>query len=188
MPSIRLFARGVSMLAVFAFSGLAVAQSPNASTELGIGTRIGIRFVVALVINLLLGGALVAFDPHYASRRVNNIRDDPGGAFVWGLLFGIGVPIALVILAISIIGLIIAVPGFIALFVIGLVGNAVTVVWIGDILTGSLETVEMKTVAYGALALAIPAAIPILGNLIGTLLGFFGLGVVGRDVYKSWRD
>ena len=174
--------RAAGALAVVALSGLAAAQSPNAGTQFGFE----IRFVIVLVINLLLGGALVGFGPNYARDTVTELREDPGAAFLWGLIFGIGVPIVLVILAVTIIGLVVAIPGLIILMVVGLVGNAVTIVWLGSLLNGG--SIGGKSAVLGAVALAVPAAIPVLGNLVTTLVGFFGLGVVGRRLYKSYRN
>jgi hypothetical protein len=115
------------------------------------------------------------------------IRDDTGGAFLWGLLVGIGVPIALVLIAITIIGLVVTIPGLIVLFFVSLIGNAVTVCWIGGALIGR-DGPDGVAVGVGAVVLAVVGAVPILGNLVTTLLGFFGLGVVGRDLYASWQD
>lgn len=187
MPSIRSLVRVGTAIAALAVVGLAAAQSPNAGSGLGLGTRLGIRFATSLLVYLLLGGALVALGPRYARETVTELRDDPGGAFVWGSLVGIGVPIVLVLVALTIVGLIVAVPGLIALAVVGVVGNAVTVVWFGHSLTDG-DSLDGKTVLVGALVFAVPASIPALGNLLTTLLGFFGLGVVGRRLYESWRE
>lgn len=190
MPSTRLLARAPVALAgvafaVLALSGVAVAQTPTAGRGLGLGTRIGIRFVVSLVFNLLLAGALVGLGPRYATETVDAIRDDPGAAFGWGLLVGIGVPILLALLAITIIGLVVAIPGFLLLAVVGIVGNAVAIVWVGTLLGDG--RVGGTAAAVGALAVAIPASIPVLGNLVTSVIGFFGIGVVGRSLYVSWK-
>lgn len=186
MPSARSLVRASAALAAFVFAvvGTAVAQSPNAAPELGLGAR----FAVVLVVNLVLAGALVAFGPRYAARTVADLREDPGGAFVWGLAVGIGGPILLAIFAITIIGLVVAIPGAVAFAILGIVGSAVTVVWIGDLLVDGRGTVDGKTAAVGALALSVPESVPILGNLVSVVLGFFGLGVVSAGVYRSWRD
>jgi len=186
MPSTRLLARASSGLAACALAGLAAAQSPAIESELGLATRVALRFGVVLLINLVLGGGLYLLAPEYARRMVAEIRDDAGSAFLWGLLVGIALPIALVLLAITIIGLLITIPGLIALFFAGLVGNAVTICWLGTFLTGH-DGPDGVAVGVGALVLALVGAIPLLGNLATTLLGFFGLGVVGRDFYRSWQ-
>jgi uncharacterized protein involved in cysteine biosynthesis len=186
MPSIRSLSFGSSVAAACAFAGVAAAQ-PEMGSELGFATRIGLRFAVVLVINLVLGGALLGITPEYARRMVTAIRDDAGTAFLWGLLAGVAVPIALVLIAITIIGLLVTIPGLIALFFVGLVGNAVTICWVGTLLTGRADP-DGAAVGVGAAVLAAVGAVPLLGNLVTTLLGFVGLGVVGRDLYTSWRD
>lgn len=138
------------------------------------------------MINLVLGGALYLLAPDYTRRMVADIRDDAGTAFLWGLLVGIAVPIALVLIAITIIGLLITIPGLLALFFLTLIGNAVTVCWIGTLLTGN-DAPDGTAVGIGAVVLAVVGAIPVLGNLVTTLVGFVGLGVVGRDLYTSWQ-
>jgi len=37
-------------------------------------------------------------------------------------------------------------------------------------------------VIIGAVVLTVPEAIPVLGNLVAMLLGFFGLGAVGQSL------
>jgi len=186
MPSTRLLARAPSALAALSLTGVAAAQSPVAESELGLATRVGLSFGVILLINLVLGGGLYLLAPDYTRRMVSEIRDDAGAAFLWGLLTGIAVPIALVLIAITIIGLLVTIPGLIALFFLGLIGNAVTVCWLGTLLTGH-DGPDGTAVGVGALVLALVGAIPVLGNLVTTLLGFFGLGVVGHDLYTSWQ-
>ena len=182
MPSSRLPALLVSVVAACSLAGVAAAQ-PEMGSEFGLAARTALRFVVVLVINLVLGGALLLLAPAYARRMVAAIGD----AFLWGLLVGIGVPIALVLIAITIIGLVVTIPGLIVLFFVGLIGNAVTICWIGGVLTGRGDP-DGVAVGVGAVVLAVVGAVPILGNLVTTLLGFFGLGVVGRDLYASWQD
>lgn len=185
MPSTRSLALGGGAAVLVGLQGLAAAQAPNAADEIGLGAGLLIEFLVSLVVYLLLGGALVTFGPRYATARVSDVREDPGGAFGWGLVVGIAVPIVLVILALTIIGLIVAVPGVLVLFVLGVVGNAVTVVWIGAELADTGGDVDGYAVGVGALALAVVSAIPLLGGFLTTVIGLFGLGAVSRDAYQS---
>lgn len=186
MPSTRTLLRGSALAALLALQGVAVAQAPETGSELGVGARLAIRFGVALVVNLLLGGALVAFGPRYATDSVRALQDDPGTAFGWGLLVGIVVPIVLAILAATIVGLVVAIPGALVLVAVGIVGNAVTIVWIGDSIAGSGGEVGASAVAVGALLLAGVLTVPVLGNLLTTIVGFFGLGVVSRGLYHGY--
>jgi len=185
MPSTRLLAPTLSALAGCSFVGVAAAQSSMGS-EPEFLVQFGLRFGAVFVVNLVLGGALLGLAPEYAQQMVAELRDDAGAAFLWGLLAGIALPIGLVLLALTIIGLVITIPGLIALFFLGLVGNAVTICWLGTLLRGR-ESPDGLSVVAGAFALAVVGAIPLLGNLVTTLVGFFGLGVVAEDVYASWE-
>ena len=187
MPSTRSLARvgsvAVPVVAALSLAGLAAAQSPVADADLGV--RLATQFVGGFLVNLVLAGLLVLLAPSYARRTVGAIRDDPGSAFLWGLLVGIAVPIGLVLLAFTIIGLLITIPGLIALAILGVVGNAVAVCWFGGLLTGG--DVDGAAVGAGALVFAVLGVVPIVGTLATTLLSFLGLGVVGRDLYTSWQ-
>ncbi|WP_225335775.1 hypothetical protein [Halomicrobium urmianum] len=189
MPSTRSIASvGGSLALGLAVTGVAAAQAPGTGTGLDLHVELAARFVGAFIGNLIVGGLLVALGPGYAADKVDEIADDPVAAFVWGLLVGIGVPIVLALFAITILGLVVTIPGLIVVAIVGLVGQAVSVVWVGDAIAGSGSRVGGKAALVGAVALAVPAAIPILGNLLTTLIGFFGIGVVGRGLYESWRD
>lgn len=187
MPSRRVLAPAGGLVALLALSSVAVAQGPSPGAELDIGMRVGIRFVVSFVVSVVLGGGLIAFGPRYANGIVSDLHEDPITAFGWGLLVGIGVPIALFLIALTIIGLLVTIPGLIVLFVLGVVGNAVTVVWIGDLLSGADVELNGRTVLIGALTLAVLAAVPVLGDFVVAVLEFVGLGAVSRRLYGSWR-
>lgn len=189
MPSKRTLAGLGSLVAVVGFSGIAAAQSPTAGTGLGLPARLGIRLAVSFVVYLVLGGACGALGPEYTTSRVREIQDDPGSAFGWGFIVGLLVPIGLVLLAITIIGLIVTIPGLIVLGIFQLIGFGVTVVWLGNTVAGTRDgSVGAKDAVVGAVVLALPFAIPVVGQLLVNLIGWFGLGVVGRNVYENWSD
>lgn len=180
-------ARSAGLVALLAVPAVAAAQSgrPDPGSRLLLEVVVG--FVVSLVINLILAGALLAFATEYAGERLEDVHEDPGGSFLWGLAFGVGIPILLVILAVTVVGLIVALPGAIALFVVGIAGNAVTVLWVGSLLTGGTGSPRVEHVAVGALAMAVLGSIPVVGRFLASVVGLFGLGAVGRDLYLSWR-
>lgn len=189
MPSTRSIAGvGCSLALGLAATGVAAAQAPGTGTGLDVELELAARFVGAFVGNLIVGGLLVALGPRYATDKVDEIADDPAAAFVWGLLVGIGVPILLVLLAITIVGLVVTIPGLLGLAVVGVVGQAVSVAWVGDAIAGRGGRIGGKAALVGAVALAVPAAVPMLGDLITSIVGFFGVGVVGRGLYESWQE
>jgi hypothetical protein len=74
---------------------------------------------------LLLGGLAVLLGPNYVRKRIEEIRERPGEAVVWGLIVTIAVPLALILLAITIIGLLVTIPGLLLVAVVGLFGTGV---------------------------------------------------------------
>jgi hypothetical protein len=185
MLSPRLLSRMSGVVVLLALSGLAAAQSPTAGPEIGLPTRLTIWLGVPLIVNLILASGLVLLGSDYATKTVADLHANPVGAFAWGLVVGIGVPIALVLVGLTVIGLVITIPGFILLALVGIVGSAVTIVWVGSTLPWTGDTVGANAAISGAVALTIIGAIPLLGGLIIGLLGFCGLGIVGRNLYTS---
>jgi len=82
MPSTLSVALAGNAVLLVALPGNLFAQSPGAGAELGFGVRLGIRFVVAFVLNLLVGGALVGLGPRYVTIQVNRIQNDSRPAFL----------------------------------------------------------------------------------------------------------
>lgn len=185
MPSMRLFALTAGVAALAGLPGAAVAQSVGGSSEPGLVIELAIRFVVGLVVYGLLGGGLVALAPEYARETVAEITEDPGTAFGWGLVAGLLIPILLGLLAVTIIGLVVAIPGALLLFIVGIAGNAVTVVWVGTWFGD--DGPSGRAAALGTVTMAGVGAVPLLGGFATTVVGFFGLGVVSRRLYRNWQ-
>ncbi|WP_336339237.1 hypothetical protein [Haloarcula brevis] len=188
MPSKHALRSLGSLLAVLGLSGVATAQStaPDGFTNpaFGVVLQFGIGFVVLAV----LGAAAAAIGPEYTTNAVREIQDDPGAAIGWGILVGILLPIGLVLLALTVIGALISIPGLLLLGVLGIVGTGITAVWVGNSVIGDDGTVSVTDGVAGALLLAVPFAIPVVGGFLLNLITLVGLGVVGRDLYESWSD
>ncbi|POG57134.1 hypothetical protein [Haloferax marisrubri] len=175
----------LSLLGVLALAGTAAAQNFESAQQLSPVFRAGVSFLVDLVV----GGILVAAAPAYTRDAIAEIRDDPGGSFLWGLGVGIGGLIVLVLLAITIIGLLVAIPGFLAFILLGIVGGAVSTVLLGSLVTGTASSGPPPlgvSVAVGALIAAVLSLVPILGGVILFVVDTLGLGVIGRNLIRSW--
>ncbi|WP_254522321.1 hypothetical protein [Natrinema caseinilyticum] len=176
------------IVAVTAGAGTAAARSTGGN-GLGFGTSLAVQFIGLFLVNGLIAGLLVAFGPRYAKQTVTEIQDEPDTAFGWGLLVLLGVPIALVLLAITIVGLVVSIPGLIVVGIVELVGTAVAVVWVGTLVTRHTgDRIGGKDAAVGALVLSALESIPILGVFVTAFVGFIGGGVVGRRLYRWWQD
>lgn len=76
----------LSLLGVLALAGTAAAQNFESAPQLSPMFRAGGSFLIDLVV----GGILVAAAPSYTRDAIAEIRDDPDGSFLWGLGVSIG--------------------------------------------------------------------------------------------------
>lgn len=116
------------------------------------------------------------FAPEYTDRTTTRIHDDPVGTLLYGIGIGIVVAIVLVILILTVIGILLAIP----LILVVLVLNELGYLAVGRALTDSWGIALL--VAMGASAIV--GLVPILGGLLGLVLGSFGLGAA----YFDYRD
>lgn len=169
-------------------STVASAQTAETIREFGLFPTIGLRLVGGIVGNFVAGGLLVALAPRFARERVRAIRDDPGSTFVWGLLTGIGVPILLALAAVTIIGLLIAIPGYLLLIPVGIAGTGVTILWLGGAVCRATDAASDHPLLVGSAATGVIYAVPFLGDFVISVLTFLGLGSVGKALYEGYRD
>lgn len=157
--------------------------------------------VYAFVANLLLGGVLLALFPRFSEGIADRVRTDSVRTGLVGLGVLVGVPLGLVAITLTIVGIPLAfVGGLLFLFVIwiGLVyGRFVLGVWLLSAAvpgqseeTGAddqerLGGVDPKWIALvlGLLVGGILAFVPLVGELINLLLLLLGLGAVALGVY-----
>ncbi|WP_058995607.1 hypothetical protein [Haloarcula sp. CBA1127] len=188
MPSKQAVSSLGSLLAVLGLAGVATAQPTAPGGSAGPALNVVLRFGVGFVILAVLGAAAAAIGPTYTTNAVREIQDDPGDAIGWGILVGILVPIGLVLLALTIIGALVSIPGLLLIGILGIVGTGITAVWVGNSVIGDDGTVSATDGVAGGLLLAVPFAIPVVGGLLLNLITLVGLGVVGRGLYENWTD
>ena len=188
MPSKQAVSSLGSLLAVVGLSGVATAQSTVPGGTANPAFRVILRFGVGFVILAVLGAAAAAIGPKYTTNAVREIQDDLGGAIGWGVLAGIFVPIGLVILALTVIGALVSIPGLLLIGVLSIIGTGITAVWVGNSVIGDAGTVSATDGVAGGLLLAVPFAIPVVGGLLLNLITLVGLGVVSHGLYEDWTD
>jgi hypothetical protein len=188
MPSKHAVSSLGSLLAVFGLAGVAAAQPTAPNGASGPALSVVLRFGVGFVVFTVLGVAATAIGPKYTTNAVRDIQDDPGAAIGWGILVGILLPIGLVLLALTVIGALISIPGLLLIGVLGIIGSGITAVWVGNSVVGDDGAVSATDGVAGGLLLAVPFAIPVVGGFLVNLVTLVGLGVVGRGLYEDWSD
>ncbi|KTG30761.1 hypothetical protein [Haloferax profundi] len=188
VPLRKPLAASLGLVSLLAFAGVTSAQTVETTQQFSPV----FRGLTTFFVDIVVGGILVAALPAYTRDSISEIRDDPGGSFLWGLLVGIGGLVALVVLAITIIGLLVAIPGFVAFFVVALVGGAVATVFLGStvtrVLSGRSQSRPSLGIALvvGAFVAAVLSVVPLVGGLVLFVVDTLGLGVVGRTLYRSY--
>jgi hypothetical protein len=155
--------------------GLGPQGAPVANPFLNlVGSAIG-----AFLTTLVVGAILVAVAPDYTERKIASLLEEPVSAFLYGFVSLLFFALVILVLAITIFGLLIAVPLALMLYIAWAVGGAIAFLAIGDRLVGR-DDGWAKPLVVGA---GINGALTLTG--IGGLLTFAiagaGFGAVLRD-------
>ena len=162
--------------------------SPTAGLERHV--RLAINFVVTFVVSLIVAGIVYGISPGFTEDGVREVRDDPVGTFVTGLIANVVIIIAMVLLAITVIGLLVVIPSIFVLFFLGVAGNAVGVIALGAALTATGSGVgdASKSILVGALTLSVVGAIPVVGGIFTFLVHTAGFGYVVDYLLERRRE
>jgi uncharacterized RDD family membrane protein YckC len=152
--------------------------------EPGIGWAWGLAFIF---LALYVFVALLFRDA--VSRCADTVEAQPGMALVAALLSILLIPIAVVLLCITVIG-VAAIPFVLfGAFCVGLFGKAVMLAWLGRRVvgrSGRLGHPAIAVIVGGLIVLAL-YLIPVLGFLVYNVLGLLGFGAVVYTLILAGR-
>ena len=136
-----------------------------------------LSFVMMVVVGLVF--ALVA--PKWLFRLSEAIKRFPGPCAGWGALFLFGVPVAVVVAFMTVVGMSLAVVAAFAYFVALYLGQIVTALLIGRLLLGMREETGSRGRLFGAFVLGLflirlVRFIPGIGAFVWAATALFGLG------------
>lgn len=144
----------------------------------------------ALLLNLLLGAALLVFFPRFSNGVATRVADDPVRTGLVGVAVVVGMPLLLVVFAITVIGIPVTIAGaflFALLAWIGLVyGRFAVAAWVL-----SLIRVDNRWLALiaGMVGGALFVQVPYLGSLGNLLIWLLGLGALAVGLYsRRWQS
>ena len=166
-----------------------VVRNPDLETGGSAAPSIpGAAFTVFfLLTNLLLGAILLLAFPGFSRRLVDRTVERPGRTGLAGLGVLVGVPIGLLLLAITIVGIPLAVAGA-GLYVLSLwVGSIYGRYVLGAWLLGLADR-ENRWVALllGVVLLAVLGEVPIVGGLADLVVLLGGLGALGLGLRAAY--
>lgn len=135
--------------------------------------------VGSFVTTLVVGAILVAVAPEYLEDRMAAVLEDPVGSFVYGFAVFLLLILVTIVLAITIIGIIVAVPLAILGYVVWAFGSGVAFLAIADRLVGHDD--GWTTPLFVAAALNGGLVLTGIGGLVGFVVGAAGFGAVLED-------
>jgi cytoskeletal protein CcmA (bactofilin family) len=176
--------------------GGTVEGERRASSDVGVVPSVPIPGVVLsaywLLATAALGAVLLAAFPRYSWAAANTITADTLSTFAVGLATAVAAPIALVLLAATLVGLPLAIVGAAGFFAVAWIGSVLARYAIGAWLL-SLVDREHKWAALGAgiLLVAVLGRLPVVGLVVRAVVVVLGVGVVAlgiRAAYVVLRD
>jgi cytoskeletal protein CcmA (bactofilin family) len=148
-----------------------------------------VGWAYGLLANLLLGAVALLIFPAFSTRLSDRVASDPLRSGGVGLLLLVGIPVLLVVLFISLIGIPL---GLIGMLVYGLV------LWLGYVYGSfaigswllSLADAENRWLALfvGLLAVSLVGLVPILGGLVEFAVLLLGLGALAHGLGDRYRN
>ncbi|WP_254521782.1 bactofilin family protein [Natrinema caseinilyticum] len=174
----------------------AVAGSVEEDSSLGIDAAPTVQpfatWIVAvytLVVNLLLGAVLLALFPRFSDSVATSVATGPIRSGLIGLGVFVGIPVLLIALAITIVGIPLSIVGAIAFSFL---------LWIATVYGWyAIAAAVLSALGIGnrwlalVVGLVVGAAItrvPIVGGLITFLVLLLGLGAIARGLYGHRRN
>jgi len=155
---------------------------PIPSLNLNLLTRRAFNFnlvnqLLKLITNVLLAVLIVALFPVPVTRVLKGIEGNPGRMVLIGLLAWVIIIPLTVLVALTIIGIPIAILLGIAVWIAGRLGTAALAIFIGRALLKDTQS-EPAVAAVGALLMGAVTMIPIVGGMVGLVVSLVTLGAV----------
>ena len=142
----------------------------------------------ALAANLLLGAVLLGLFPRFSDRVADHVASAPARSGLVGLGVLVGVPILLVAVAITVIGIPLAFVGafgFALLIWVGIVyGRFAVAAWLLSLIGAENRWLAL---VVGLVAGALLAEVPYVGGLVNFVVFLLGLGALVRGLYTHRR-
>ena len=142
---------------------------------------------VAVTVSLLvLGIVLLAVVPAALAAGYAVARNQAGSALGWGLLVAIGLPVASVLVMITIVGIPLGLLALVSLVLLYAVGYVVAALAAGRLMVKEPASRYLAFVA-GLLALRVVGLVPFGGGLVTFLASAYGLGAVAIAGWRAAR-
>ncbi|WP_424018792.1 hypothetical protein ACOZ4N_04770 [Halorientalis pallida] len=156
-----------------------VGSGPGVNVNVDPVAGVASSAVGSFVLTVVVGAIMVTIAPGYTKSKLDTLRDEPVGSFVYGVLTLVLSAIIFVALLFSLIGIPVAIVLFFALLLVWGVGSAIAFLAIADRLVdaddGWLKPLLLAGALNGGLTLTG------IGGLVAFCIGAAGFGAVLRD-------
>lgn len=167
----------------------------NPDLEVGGGPGAGslvpgwILGVYAVVVNLLVGALLLLAFPGFSRGLVDRTTASPGRTGFLGLGVLVGVPILLVLVALTIVGIPLSIAGFVLWVLLAWIGSIYGRYVLGAWLL-SLVDRDNRWVALvlGVVLIAVLVRIPVVGGIVDFGVLVWGLGALAWGLWAAYRS
>lgn len=179
-PSRLFFPLMIASVGALALTGIASAQQsvPGQDGHLSLW----LSFIVHLGLTIVVGAVALAGFENWSTRTIDRIRTRPGVSFLAGLGLSILAIVVLVVLFLTVIGIIVAVPMAIVFTVLSVVGYSLVAVAIGVTLYDRVD--RWVGLLIGALILSVLALIPFVEGIVSLVVGSIGIGSIALGYFE----
>lgn len=158
---------------------VALAEPPRVTAgEILIGTAL--EFVMSVVILGIIGAIVLAIAPDFTADGVDYLHAEPAEAFLYGIVAYVVVIGATILLAITIVGLLVVIPGLIVVAILGFGATTVALIalgsWLRSAFGGGVATEYGTALVVGAGAWAAIDVVPVVGGIVTFVIGTMGFG------------
>ncbi|MFC5134407.1 MULTISPECIES: hypothetical protein [Haloferacaceae] len=147
--------------------------------DVTVGQGVAGGAVAAFLTTLAVAAVLVAVRPAYVERMTDAVLERPASSFLYGLFLLLALFVSVFMLAITGIGLLLAVPLLLVAYVVWAVGAAVAYLAVADRLVGH-DDGWPKAILVAAALNGVLAATGV-GALVALAIGATGFGAVLDD-------
>ena len=144
--------------------------------------------VYGFLVSFVLGAVLLLAFPAGTDRVRDRVREDPLMSGLYGLVALVGVPVLLVFVALTIIGIPLAIVGALVFALAAWVASVLGRYAVGSWLLGYVGTENRWAALFvGLLAVALVGLVPVLGGLVEFVVLLLGLGALGAVSLAAFR-
>lgn len=140
------------------------------------------------LVNLVVGALLLLVFPRFTDRLAVSAQEQPGTTALAGIGALVGTPIALVLIALTIVGIPITIFGALAyglgIWLAIILGRYVVGVWLLSLVDVQNRWLALVT---GLVAMAILTRVPYVGDVLDLLVLVVGLGALALGLLRGYR-